>query len=44
MCGFKPFDPLFVCSSQVQEGLDRALRLQKQSKKRDYYKILGLKR
>ncbi|XP_020602969.1 dnaJ homolog subfamily C member 3-like [Orbicella faveolata] len=29
---------------QVQEGLDRAQRLQKQSKKRDYYKILGLKR
>ncbi|XP_068732084.1 dnaJ homolog subfamily C member 3-like isoform X1 [Montipora capricornis] len=29
---------------KVQEGLDRALKLQKQSKKRDYYKILGLKR
>lgn len=29
---------------KVQEGLERALRLQKQSKKRDYYKILGLKR
>ena len=29
---------------QVQEGLDKALRLQKQSKKKDYYKILGIKR
>lgn len=29
---------------KVQEGLERALKLQKQSKKRDYYKILGLKR
>ncbi|XP_058965590.2 dnaJ homolog subfamily C member 3-like [Pocillopora verrucosa] len=29
---------------KVQEGLDRAQKLLKQSKKRDYYKILGLKR
>ncbi|EDO32703.1 predicted protein [Nematostella vectensis] len=29
---------------KVQEGLDRAQRLLKQSQKRDYYKILGLKR
>nr|ABA28991.1 Dna J-like protein 3 [Cladocopium sp. C3] len=30
--------------NKVQEGLERAQKLQKQSKKRDYYKILGLKR
>lgn len=29
---------------KVQEGFERAQKLQKQSKKRDYYKILGLKR
>ncbi|XP_031548748.1 dnaJ homolog subfamily C member 3-like [Actinia tenebrosa] len=29
---------------KVQEGLERAQRLLKQSKKRDYYKILGIKR
>lgn len=29
---------------QIKEGLDRAQRLLKQSKKRDYYKILGVKR
>ncbi|TNN04239.1 dnaJ homolog subfamily C member 3a [Takifugu flavidus] len=29
---------------QIKEGLERAQRLLKQSKKRDYYKILGVKR
>ena len=29
---------------RVQEGLKRAQKLLKQSKKRDYYKILGVKR
>lgn len=29
---------------QIQEGLDRAQRLLKQSQKKDYYKILGVKR
>lgn len=29
---------------QIKEGLERAHRLLKQSKKRDYYKILGVKR
>lgn len=29
---------------QIKEGLDRAQRLLKQSQKRDYYKILGVKR
>ncbi len=29
---------------KVQEGLKRAEKLVKQSKKRDYYKILGVKR
>lgn len=29
---------------QVKEGLEKAQRLLKQSKKRDYYKILGVKR
>ncbi|XP_037095751.1 dnaJ homolog subfamily C member 3a [Syngnathus acus] len=29
---------------QIQEGLEKAQRLLKQSKKRDYYKILGVKR
>lgn len=29
---------------QLKEGLERAQRLLKQSKKRDYYKILGVKR
>ncbi|XP_069496796.1 dnaJ homolog subfamily C member 3 isoform X2 [Ambystoma mexicanum] len=29
---------------QIREGLDRAQRLLKQSKKKDYYKILGVKR
>ena len=31
-------------SRRLREGLDRAKRLLKQSKKRDYYKILGVKR
>ncbi|KAG7463757.1 hypothetical protein MATL_G00180030 [Megalops atlanticus] len=29
---------------QIKEGLERAQRLRKQSQKRDYYKILGVKR
>lgn len=29
---------------QIKEGLERAQRLLKQSQKRDYYKILGVKR
>jgi len=29
---------------KAQEGLEKAQRLQKQAKKRDYYKILGIKR
>lgn len=29
---------------QIKEGLDKAQRLLKQSQKRDYYKILGVKR
>uniref|UniRef100_A0A8C9RAR4 DnaJ homolog subfamily C member 3 n=1 Tax=Scleropages formosus TaxID=113540 RepID=A0A8C9RAR4_SCLFO len=29
---------------QIKEGLEKAQRLMKQSKKRDYYKILGVKR
>jgi DnaJ family protein C protein 3 len=29
---------------RAQEGLNRAQKLLKQSKKRDYYKILGVKR
>lgn len=29
---------------QIKEGLERAHRLLKQSQKRDYYKILGVKR
>ncbi|XP_071476442.1 dnaJ homolog subfamily C member 3-like [Diadema antillarum] len=31
-------------SQRTQEGLDRSQKLLKQSKKRDYYKILGVKR
>lgn len=29
---------------QIREGLERAQRMLKQSQKRDYYKILGVKR
>lgn len=29
---------------QIREGLEKAQRLLKQSQKRDYYKILGVKR
>ena len=29
---------------QIMEGLEKAQRLLKQSQKRDYYKILGVKR
>lgn len=29
---------------QIQEDLERAQRMLKQSQKRDYYKILGVKR
>ena len=31
-------------NQRVKEGLDRARKLLKQSQKRDYYKILGVKR
>jgi len=31
-------------SRRVQEGLNKAQKLLKQSQKRDYYKILGVKR
>lgn len=31
-------------SNDIKEGLDRAQRLLKQSRKRDYYKILGVSR
>lgn len=29
---------------QIREGLERAQKMLKQSQKRDYYKILGIKR
>lgn len=31
-------------SKRVQDGIQRAQKLLKQSQKRDYYKILGIKR
>jgi len=31
-------------TEKIEEGLKRAQKLLKQSKKRDYYKILGVKR
>lgn len=31
-------------NNDIKEGLDRAQRLLKQSRKRDYYKILGVSR
>ena len=38
-------DELFAGNSlQVDEGLQKAQRLLKQSQKRDYYKILGVSR
>uniref|UniRef100_A0A9J7XA35 DnaJ (Hsp40) homolog, subfamily C, member 3b n=2 Tax=Cyprinus carpio TaxID=7962 RepID=A0A9J7XA35_CYPCA len=38
------FEPFHFDNQEIREGLDRAQKLLKQSRKRDYYKILGVSR